>query len=49
MGGGKPTVPENVMDTLTSSDYSSAHTSNYLETFETFLTRKLRSQRRLLT
>ena len=29
MGGGKPAVPENMMDTLTSSDYNSAHTSSF--------------------
>ena len=29
MGGGKPTVPENLMGTLTSSDDCSAHTSSF--------------------
>ncbi len=29
MDDGKPTVPENIMDTLISSDYNSAHTSNF--------------------
>ena len=29
MGGGKPTVPENMMDTLTSSDYDSAPTLSF--------------------
>ena len=28
MDGGKPTVPENMRGTLTSSDYNFAHTSN---------------------
>lgn len=31
MDGGKPTVSEYMTDTLTSSDYSSAHTSNFDE------------------
>lgn len=30
MGGGKPTVPENLMGTLTSSDYSSAYTLSFI-------------------
>ena len=29
MGGGKPTVPENMSGTLTSSGYNSAHTSSF--------------------
>jgi hypothetical protein len=29
MRGGKPTVPENITGTLTSSDYNSAHTSSF--------------------
>ena len=50
MSGGKPTVPENLTGTLTSSDYSSANTASFtditrasytvatLEYFKTFLT-----------
>ena len=30
MGGGKPTVPEKMMGTSTSSDYNSAHTSSFI-------------------
>ena len=30
MDGGKPTVPENLMGTLTSSDYNFAHMSNFI-------------------
>ena len=59
MGGGKPTMPENTMNTLTANDCHSAHTSSFTKTghplcavataeLRTCLTHKLHLHRRPL-
>jgi hypothetical protein len=37
MRGGKPTVPENITGTLTSSDYNSAHTGKFTKNIDAAL------------